>query len=163
MKFLIILLISFNIYAQYLDIDAQIKIGTGLTAISWNQEVGFRRSYTNIMIDTSFIIDKDRTFQYGFSIDIDLETKLSFTPGIYLKFEKSIKNNLSIFAVSGITYMISPDTIFGFRIGFGANYMLLDYLGFIFQLDIEPLLFGSGLNDRMLTEIKTLFGINFLF
>jgi len=159
----IIFLISFNLFAQYLDIDTQIKAGTGITAISWNQEVGFRRSYTNIMLDTSFIIDKDRSLQYGFSIDLDLETKMSFTPGIFIKLEKPIENKFSIFGIAGATYMVIPETIFGFRIGFGSNYMLLDYLGFILQLDIEPLLFGTGLNDRMLTEIKLLFGVNFLF
>jgi len=160
---IIFFFITINIFSQYLDIDTQIKVGTGLTAISWNQEVGFRRSYTNIMIDNNFIIDGDRSFQYGFSLDLDLETKMSFTPGIFFKFEKDLKNRFLVFGIAGITYMIAPKTIFGFRIGLGSNYMLLEYLGFIFQLDIEPLLFGDGLNGRMLTEIKTLFGINFLF
>ncbi len=160
---IILFLITINIFSQYLDIDTQLKVGTGLTALSWNKEVGYRRSYTNIMIDNSFIIDEDRSFQYGISLDLDLETRMSFTPGVFFKFEKDLKNKFLIFGVVGATYMVTPDTIFGFRIGFGGNYMLLEYLGFIFQLDIEPLLFGSGINGRMLTEIKTLFGINFLF
>jgi len=160
---IIIFLTTSVLYGQYLSIDTQVKIGTGIAITPGYNENNTRRSFTNLMFDTSFIIDYDKGFQYGFSIDLDLETKMTFTPGVYIKFEKDINKEFSIFALGGITYMIVPSSIFGFRIGFGSNYMLLDYLGFVLELDIEPLLFGDGLDGRMMNEIRVLFGVNILF
>jgi len=59
--------------------------------------------------------------------------------------------------------MIQPETIFGLRLGIGSNYMLLDYLGFILELNIEPFLFGSGLDGYLINEIRLLLGVNILF
>jgi len=165
MKKLIILslLLTFNLFGQLLTVDSNLKIGTGVATLPGYNEVKFRRSFTNLLIDTSFIIDEDRSFQYGFSIDLDLERRMTFTPGVYLKFERSISDKISAFGIGGIAYMVMPETIFGFRIGIGGNYMLLDYLGFVLELDIEPLLFGSGLDGHMMNEIRFLFGVNILF
>jgi len=166
-NFIIFMTVLFNttiISAQFLTVDTQVKIGTGIAITPGYNEVNNRRSFTNIIADISFIVDEDRSFQYGFSIDLDLETRMTFTPGFYFKLEKKLNNtNFSIFTVGGITYMVTPETIFGFRVGFGSNYMLLHYLGFVLQLDIEPLLFGSGLDGKMMNEIKVLFGVNVLF
>jgi len=162
--FITVLLNTTIISAQLLTIDTQVKLGTGIAITPGYNQVNIRRSFTNIITDISFIIDEDRSFQYGFSIDLDLERRMTFTPGIYLKLEKKLNNtDFSIFGIGGITYMVTPETIFGFRVGFGTNYMLLHYLGFVLQLDIEPLLFGSGLDGKMMNEIKFLFGVNVLF
>jgi hypothetical protein len=163
MKLLFILLFSFNIYAQYFNIDSQIKLNTGVSALTWYQEVGYRRSYTGIVFDTSMIIDEDRSFQYGLNIDMEFEKRLSFSPGLFLKTEKKLNNKYLLFGIAGFNYMVTPETIFSFRVGIGFNYVLLSYLELILEINIKPSLFGSGVNGKPFTDIKLLFGVGFIF
>ncbi len=159
---LLLLLFSFDLFGQYLNIETEFKLGTGIYYANAYNEVDSSRTRTYIQTDVNFFTDNDRFFQYGISAGTELETRLAFFPGAFIKIEKENKFG-GIFVLSGFEYMIKPETSFGFRFGIGGNYKITNDLRIIIDFDIKPHLFGEDLPNSMIVYFNLLIGIGFTF
>jgi len=159
---LLLMLLSLNLFGQYLNIEPEIKLGTGIYFYEGYNELISARTRTYFQIDTNFFTDNDRFFQYGISAGIETETRLAFFPGAFIKLEKENKFG-GIFVLTGFEYLVIPETSFGFRFGIGGNYKITNDLKFIVNFDIKPQLFGEDLPNSMIVYFNLLIGIGFIF
>jgi hypothetical protein len=164
LKYLLVILCFVNIplFGQYLNIEPEIKIATGVNFIKGYNQVNTIRTRTYIQSDTNFIIDENRSFFWGVSNGLEFEVRLAYFPGAYLKVE-SLGKAVNYFALAGFELMVLTEMAFGLRFGVGVSYKIDEKFSAIFQTELKPYLFGEDLGGDMVLYLNFLLGVSAIF
>ncbi|MBN2694030.1 hypothetical protein JXR93_05165 [bacterium] len=160
--FIILCFINIPLLGQYLNIEPDIKLGTGVNFLKGYNQVNTIRTRTYIQNDINIIVDENRSFFWGISNGMEFEVRLAYFPGAYLKVESSSKI-VNYFALAGFELMVLPDMAFGLRFGGGVTYKIAEKFSAIFQTELKPYLFGEDLGENMTLYLNFLLGVSSIF